>query len=97
MGFHICICARAYVPYTVCKTFIDIILNLQICFGGIKGQDSCGGDSGGPLVMSGTTGPPFLQVGLVSYGPVNCGQKDVPGVYTSVSHYRNWIETNMRP
>ncbi|XP_045587607.2 phenoloxidase-activating factor 1 isoform X1 [Procambarus clarkii] len=73
------------------------IVDEQICFGGIKGQDSCGGDSGGPLVMSSTTGPPFLQVGLVSYGPVNCGQKDVPGVYTSVSHYRNWIETNMRP
>lgn len=83
-----------------CKTF-DIfsgqLVDEQICAGGRAGQDSCRGDSGGPLIMSGPQGPPFLQIGLVSYGPSPCGARPVPGVYTSISHYRNWIENNMKP
>lgn len=69
----------------------------QLCAGGRSGQDSCSGDSGGPLIMSGPIGPPYLQIGVVSYGPVLCGQMNVPGIYTSVSQYRNWVENNMRP
>ncbi|XP_042886324.1 CLIP domain-containing serine protease 14D-like [Penaeus japonicus] len=69
----------------------------QLCAGGNAGEDSCSGDSGGPLVLSGTFGPPYQQIGVVSYGPVNCGQKGVPGIYTSVSSYRTWIEQNLKP
>ncbi|KAK7072516.1 putative peptidase S1 [Halocaridina rubra] len=69
----------------------------QICIGGVAGQDSCKGDSGGPLVIRGPDGPPYLQIGIVSYGPTNCGLKSVPGVYTDISKYRDWIEENLRP
>ncbi|XP_071535967.1 phenoloxidase-activating factor 3-like [Panulirus ornatus] len=68
----------------------------QLCMGGRAGQDSCAGDSGGPLTVSGPTGPPYLLIGVVSYGPVNCGREGYPGVYTSVSHYRDWIEQNLK-
>ncbi|XP_069975909.1 CLIP domain-containing serine protease B4 [Penaeus vannamei] len=73
------------------------IVSEQICAGGNAGEDSCGGDSGGPLVLAGTFGPPYQQIGIVSYGPVNCGQQGVPGIYTSVSSYRTWIEQNLKP
>ncbi|KAG7154600.1 CLIP domain-containing serine protease 2-like [Homarus americanus] len=78
-------------------TYRGDIVNEQICVGGRAGQDSCGSDSGGPLILPGPTGPPYLQIGVVSYGPTNCGQQSVPGVYTYVTHYRNWIEEKLRP
>ncbi|XP_068244025.1 CLIP domain-containing serine protease B4-like [Palaemon carinicauda] len=69
----------------------------QVCFGGHLGQDSCAGDSGGPLILGGPGDqPPFLQIGIVSYGPSTCGLDSVPGVYTSVSDYREWIDENVR-
>mmetsp|Transcript_58822 Transcript_58822/g.97192 ORF Transcript_58822/g.97192 Transcript_58822/m.97192 type:complete len:695 (-) Transcript_58822:417-2501(-) len=55
-------------------------------------QDSCTGDSGGPLVVQdGTT---HVQVGIVSYGAMNCGASTEHTVYTRVSNYMSWICTN---
>lgn len=36
-------------------------------------------------------------LGVVSYGPEKCGTIGVPGVYTRVSEYIDWIESKMRP
>ncbi|KAB7505503.1 Serine protease easter [Armadillidium nasatum] len=70
----------------------------QLCIGGTEdGFDTCSGDSGGPLVMSAENGPPFYQVGIVSFGPFPCGQNGLPGVYASVADYRDWIINNMKP
>lgn len=70
----------------------------QICMGGEAGKDSCRGDSGGPLIMkAGSEREVSMQIGIVSYGPTSCGQKGFPGVYTSVSHYRSWVEETLRP
>jgi len=70
----------------------------QLCAGGERLQDSCSGDSGGPLV--GLTGPrqvpPSQQVGVVSFGSVRCGTRGVPGIYTRVTEYLDWILENMR-
>ncbi|XP_018023883.1 phenoloxidase-activating factor 1 isoform X2 [Hyalella azteca] len=66
----------------------------QICAGGIQGQDTCSGDSGGPVLKR---GPPFLQVGVVSFGLAVCGTNNTPAVYTSVHEYRQWILDNLRP
>lgn len=84
---------------TICNaTYSGTMVKEQICFGGNIGKDSCAGDSGGPLVVGGPGDqPPFLQIGIVSYGPSSCGLESVPGVYTSVSHYRDWIDINIKP
>uniref|UniRef100_A0A182W4R1 Peptidase S1 domain-containing protein n=1 Tax=Anopheles minimus TaxID=112268 RepID=A0A182W4R1_9DIPT len=50
--------------------------------------DACGGDSGGPLVMR--VRQKFYLVGVVSTG-ASCGSP-IPGVYTRVSRYLDWIE-----
>ncbi|MGB2078341.1 MAG: S1 family peptidase [Vibrio sp.] len=51
----------------------------------------CGGDSGGPLLAQ-INGQP-LQVGVVSFGPVLCGNPDVSyqSVYTEVADFQDWI------
>lgn len=64
----------------------------QLCVGSSRaGEDSCQGDSGGP-VMSGEAEATRL-VGLVSYGN-GCGREGVPGVYTRVSFFAEWVDDN---
>ena len=66
-----------------------------ICIISIPGQDSCSGDSGGPLVWREYSDDPWYQIGVVSFGAVKCGSKDIPGVYTRVEAYLSWIESNL--
>lgn len=56
---------------------------------GAEGRDACDGDGGGPLVCE--KNGQWYQVGIVSFG-IGCGRRNVPGVYTRVSAYENWIE-----
>jgi hypothetical protein len=67
----------------------------QLCAGGVEGKDSCTGDSGGPLMSTGISSRDgrtrYFLAGIVSYGPVPCGKKDWPGVYTRVARYTDWI------
>ncbi|XP_068244022.1 phenoloxidase-activating factor 1-like [Palaemon carinicauda] len=87
-----------YVEKIDCNTtFSGTIFEEQLCMGGERGKDSCGGDSGGPLILGGPSGPPYLQVGVVSYGSTSCGLQSVPGIYTDVTFYRDWIEETLRP
>ncbi|XP_037032043.1 trypsin-1 isoform X2 [Bradysia coprophila] len=66
----------------------DIILTEnQICAGHVSGGiDSCWADSGGPLIT-----PNHSLIGVVSTG-VGCGRPGLPGIYTRVSKYINWIK-----
>ena len=59
-----------------------------LCAGGEDGKDACSGDGGGPLVCQ--VGDSMELAGLVSWG-VGCGKQGVPGVYTNIAAYVNWI------
>lgn len=63
--------------------------NKQLCAGGKLGKDTCKGDSGGPLMYK--NGRYFEIAGVVSFGPTPCAQPNVPGVYSKVFAYRDWI------
>ncbi|XP_046753164.1 transmembrane protease serine 9-like [Diprion similis] len=64
----------------------DLVLsNGSFCAGVLNGgKDSCQGDSGGPLTISN------VLAGVVSWG-LECGQVMMPGIYTDVSYYIDWI------
>jgi hypothetical protein len=57
------------------------------------GEDACQGDSGGPLVVPVSSGT-YKQAGVVSFGK-QCALPDIPGVYTRVSRYIDWIASKM--
>nr|QBA18636.1 grass-like protein [Locusta migratoria migratoria] len=67
----------------------------QLCVGGGDLQDSCKGDSGGPLQAPaqylGEYAPKMVEFGIVSQGVVTCGQISLPGLYTNVGEYVQWI------
>lgn len=52
-----------------------------------ESKSQCQGDSGGPAVLDDGT-----QVGVCSWSVKPCGSPTYPGVYTKVSHYRDWIK-----
>lgn len=56
-------------------------------------SDACQGDSGGPLLM--LAGPNQSIVGITAFGQT-CGGS-VPGVYTAVYSYLEWIERQVWP
>lgn len=63
----------------------------QVCAGKAAGGiDSCFADSGGPLINDQN-----VIVGIVSTG-IGCARPGLPGVYTRVSEYTDWIESVMR-
>lgn len=73
----------------------------QICAGGEAGRDSCRGDSGGPLmdVVEPTRQQPqpaFYLMGVVSFGR-QCGTAGVPGVYTNINRFEDWILNHIEP
>jgi len=75
---------------TMCSLRLeDISLTKHLCAGGNVGYDACTGDSGGPMWMSVDSTP--LLYGITSWGE-GCAS-DLPGVYTRVSFFRDWIES----
>lgn len=61
-----------------------------ICLGGgATGTDSCNGDSGGfaGAVRDGR----MFQIGIVQFGPTNCGGSVNPGRYTRIANYLDFI------
>lgn len=63
----------------------DMITQSMLCAGSIESDVGfCTEDYGGPLTINGT------QIGIVSWSMKPCAS--VPGVYTKVSHYIDWIK-----
>jgi len=63
----------------------------EICAGG-NSEDACDGDGGAPLVCEGASGRWYV-VGLVAWGE-GCGKPGVPGVYTRISYFRDFINND---
>lgn len=63
----------------------------QLCVGSEMARDTCNGDSGGPLLMYHKDFPCMYNViGITSAG-LSCGTPGIPGVYTRVFPYLDWI------
>jgi secreted trypsin-like serine protease len=58
----------------------------------IECLSSLKGDSGGPLIQ--VENGKAKQIGVVSFG-YPCAVKDMPGVYTKLSKYLDWIQKNI--
>jgi secreted trypsin-like serine protease len=80
-----------------CKDYYPVNWGQQICAGDYYngGKDTCQGDSGGPLYILNTLNGKnkYILAGITSYG-IGCGDKGVPGIYTKVSAYLDWINKN---
>lgn len=67
----------------------------QFCAGYENGlSDTCQADSGSPLMFF-TSEQHWEIVGIVSYG-IGCAQTKLPGVYTRVSAYLDWINDRIQ-
>ncbi|XP_041980801.1 serine protease snake-like [Aricia agestis] len=88
-------CDRLLKPY--CNRLWCGVQNTQICAGKLKGGvDACQGDSGGPLQVK--ISFPFeteynmhYLIGVTSFG-IGCAKPNLPGIYTRVSSFVDWIE-----
>nr|QIQ54706.1 capsule gland specific secretory protein [Reishia bronni] len=85
------------IPVRQCQYYLNSIgggrvTEKQVCAGLSQGgKDACQGDSGGPLVCFDDVKQAWKIVGIVSWG-YGCALRNLPGVYTSVSEYIDWIE-----
>ncbi|XP_053271938.1 trypsin II-P29 isoform X2 [Pleuronectes platessa] len=71
-----------------CNTTLRITDKMICAVAWLGRIESCQGDSGGGLVTK--VGSGWAAVGIVSFGD-GCAKPNVPGIYTRVSEYMEWI------
>lgn len=65
----------------------------QLCVSRPKIGDVCHGIAGSSLMHH--IGRSLYLIGITSFGPTGCGNKNIPDVYTNVASYIDWIESKM--
>ena len=83
------------VNYSKCRQIYENskwkVTESQLCAGYDEGGRAfCGGDSGGPLVCG--TNSQYTLGGIVSWGSEMCGYRGMPGVFTAVSYYLDFVK-----
>ncbi|KAK0072080.1 hypothetical protein PV325_011925, partial [Microctonus aethiopoides] len=77
-------CIKAYSNFSV------TIDENFICAGGSQDKrDACKGDSGGPLMLQSNN--TFYEIGIVSFGNIQCPSLTIPGVYTAINRHLDFI------
>ncbi|KAL5013958.1 hypothetical protein ScPMuIL_008228 [Solemya velum] len=81
-------------PYEDCEIAwgSSIREDSHVCVG-MGDVGACNGDSGGPL--SCVRGDDFFIVGATSWGRSGCETPNYPNVYTKISHFHDWIVSQM--
>ncbi|KAK3591499.1 hypothetical protein CHS0354_031606 [Potamilus streckersoni] len=76
------------------KVYSNKVKDSMFCAGyKAGGIDACKGDSGGPLMCQ-IEDNRWVLTGVTSWGE-KCGQPGLPGVYTDVAFYLDWIDSVM--
>ncbi|XP_032514810.2 brachyurin-like isoform X1 [Danaus plexippus] len=78
----------------VCQRSFDLKLDAShLCTSGTNRVGTCDGDSGGPLMV--TSQNKKILVGIVSFGFGDSCSAGYPSVYTRVTSFLRWIQTQM--
>jgi len=97
----------SFIPNEVCKNvnevdhgflfdYENMVFDITLCAGDFQqGDDTCGGDSGGPILLAGQSADDDVQLGVTSYGAIQCGHPNIPAVYARVSYVYDWIRDNV--
>ncbi|XP_030043985.1 serine protease 55 [Microcaecilia unicolor] len=81
------------IDWNLCRKWLWTLTENMLCAGYEEGgRGSCKGDSGGSLVCKGWNSNIWVEVGIVSWGK-GCAERERPAVYTLVSKYLDWIQT----
>ncbi|CAH2244696.1 jg1351 [Pararge aegeria aegeria] len=79
---------------TACQKSFDIPLHAShMCTNGAGKVGTCDGDSGGPLTVMRKN--KRTLVGIVSFGLADACQSGYPSVYTRVTSFLTWIQSNL--
>ncbi|KAI8041666.1 hypothetical protein M5D96_005931 [Drosophila gunungcola] len=74
-----------------CAQEYDVVSAGVLCAKGLQDETVCTGDSGGPLVLKDTQ----MVVGITSFGPADGCETNIPGGFTRVTYYLDWIESKI--
>lgn len=74
-----------------CDLRFPTILTIFLSTGGEEGIDACTGDGGAAIACEIRGTGHYYQAGIVAAG-IQCGKKDIPGLYTDVAKNREWID-----
>lgn len=75
------------------EQFVEGVTDNMLCAGLLRkgGRAACFGDSGGPLMVQDPSSAAWQVAGIVSWG-YGCAQPGLPGVYTRVSRFTEWMD-----